>query len=274
MNQKALIIGGDKRQEYLKEYLDNKFAEVFHIKYPADIWALDEIESFSHIILPVPFSKDKEIIYSNCNLYLKIDDLREYLKPCHKVFGSGFDNKTLDFFEDKQIEYSDFMKDKTFKRANALLTAQGALKLILDNTQDYIVGKKALIIGFGDVAETLAEKLRSNGMDVYITARNKRKLSLASLCGYKTIAISSIRSCVYIFDYIFGTVPANILDSGDVKNMKNDCTYMELASIPFTAKESDFKEYSKIYINGSALPGRFLPLASGKLMSDYILSNL
>ena len=274
MNQKALIIGGDKRQEYLKTIIENQFGEVFHIRYSADVWALDEIESFSHIILPIPLSKDGEHIYSADNLYLKSSDLLDLIKPCHKVYGAGFDCKTLDCFEDSQIDYCDFMKDKIFKRANALLTAQGTLRLLLNGTDDYIVGKKALIIGFGDVAETLSEKLRNNGIEVYIAARNKRKLSLASLYGYKTIAISSIRSCIYLFDYVFGTVPANILDSGDIKNMKDECTYIELASVPFTAKESDFKEYSKTYINGSALPGRFLPMASGKLMADYILSNL
>ena len=271
MKEKALIIGGDKRQEYLKKHLELKFDEVFYLRDSADISILDEIESYSHIILPLPMSKDKEHIYSVGSLYLRLEDLVSMIKPCHKVFGSGFDSKTIDYFEDKEIEYYDFMKDKVFKRANALLTAQGTLKLMLDNTEDYIVSKKALIIGFGDVGETLAENLRNNGLEVYITARNKRKLSLASLYGYKTIAFSSIRSCIYLFDYIFGTVPANILDSGDVKNVKMDSVYIELASPPFTAKETDFKEFSKTYINGSSLPGRFLPSASGKLIADFVL---
>lgn len=274
MENRALIIGGDKRQDYLKKYLNNNFVEVFHIKYPADVWVLDEVESFSHIVLPVPISKDKEFIYSDYNLSVRVDEFIKLIKPCHKVFGSGFDSKTLDYFEDNQIEYCDFMKDKTFKRANALLTAQGTLKLMFDSTEDYIVGKKALIIGFGDVAETLAEKLRSNGLDVYITARNKRKLSLAAFYGYKTIVLSAIKSCLYLFDYVFGTVPANLLDASSVGKLKDDCTYIELASFPFTTNVDDFKVLNKKHINGSALPGRFLPLASGKLLADHILANL
>lgn len=274
MNQKALIIGGDKRQEYLKKNLESKFDEVYHLRDSADISMLDDIESFSHIILPLPLSKDKEHIYSQGSLYLKTDELIAMIKPCHKVFSSGFDSKTLDYFEDKQIEYCDFMKDKIFKRANALLTAQGTLRLMLDNTEDYIVSKKALIIGFGDVGQTLADTLRNNGLEVYITVRNKRKLSLASMSGYKTIALSSLRSCIYLFDYIFGTVPANILDCDDIKNIKSECTYIELASPPFTAKETDFKALSKTYICGSALPGRYLSFASGKLLADFILSNI
>lgn len=274
MKTNFLIIGGDKRQEYLGKALGEKNCDVFHLRYSADIWVLDKIEEFSHIILPLPLSKDKEYIYSKDNLYLTINELTVFLKPCHKIFGSGFNSKIVDYFEDNQIEYCDFMKDKIFKRANALLTAQGALKLMLDNTEDYIVGKNAFIIGFGDVGQTLAETLCKNGLEVYITARNQRKLSLASMNGYKTISFSSLKSCIYLFDYVFGTVPAKILDSEDVKNLKKPCSYIELASAPFTAEESDFKAHSKIYINGSALPGRFLPLASGKLMADFILNNL
>lgn len=274
MKSNFLIIGGDKRQQYLKKALEEKSYDVFHLKYSADIWVLDEIERFSHIILPIPLSKDKEYIYSKDNLNLTVNELIKYIGPCHTVFGSGFDSKTADFFEDNHIEFFDFMKDKIFKRANALLTAQGTLKLMLDNTEDYIVSKKALIIGFGDVGQTLAEILRNNGLEVYITARNERKLNLAAMNGYKTVNFSSFGSCIYLFDYIFGSVPVNVLDSDDVRNMKKDCCYIELASPPFTAVESDFKEHSKVYINGSALPGRFLPLASGDLMADFILNNL
>ena len=127
---------------------------------------------------------------------------------------------------------------------------------------------------FVTIRHTLAKKLNSNGIEVFITARNKRKLSLAGIYGYKTIGLSSIKSCIYLFDYVFGTVPANILDVSDIYNLKDDCTYMELASYPFTAKEEDFRLFNKKYINGSALPGRYLPLASGKLLADFILNNI
>ena len=274
MESRALIIGGDKRQMYLKKYLESKFSDVYHICTPADAGELSNIELYSHIILPVPITKDKEYLNSEGGLCLKISDIVGMLESCHMVYGSGFDSRTLDILEDKKIEYRDFMKDKVFKRANAYLTAQGTLRLMLDNTDDYIVGKKALIIGFGDVADTLAYMLKGLGLDVYITARNKRKLSLAALAGYKTMAMSTMGNCSYLFDYIFGTVPVNLLKADDIKNMKDDSIYIELASPPYTAEKSHFEVYSKKYLNGSSLPGRFLPEASGKLLAEFILSNL
>ncbi len=274
MNESFLIIGGDLRQQYLKIFLQDNNNDVFHIRYPADIWKLDDIDSYSHIILPLPLSKDKEMIYSADNLYLKTEDVVRLIKPCHTVYASGFDSKILDSFEDNKIEYHDFMKDKIFKRANAYLTAQGTLKLLLDNTQDYIIGKKALIIGFGDVSQTLAELLGKIDLEVFVTARNKIKLSLAIYSGFKTINLDEIEDKISLFDYIFGTVSVNIIGENIIKNINNESLYFELASPPFNADKTFFDKYSKKYINGSALPGRFLPLASGKLMAEFILSNL
>ena len=274
MNESFLIIGGDLRQQYLKSLLDEKYDDVFHIRYPADIWKLDEVDRYSHIILPLPVSKDKEYIYSTDNLCLKISEVVDLIKSCHTVYTSGFDNKTLDYFEDKKIEYHDFMKDKIFKKANAYLTAQGTLKILLDNTRDYIVGKKALIIGFGDVAVTLAELLSKIGVHVYITARNDRKLSVAEYSGFKSVRLCDLKSSISKFDYICGTVPANIIDEETIKGIRDDSLYFELASAPYNADKKLFDALSKKHINGSSLPGKFLPLASGKIMAEFILSNL
>ena len=274
MNERILIIGGDKRQQYLEKFLKDNGKDVFHLKYPADISEIAEITDYSHIIMPLPISKDKEYVYSSDNISLRIDDVISQIKPCHCVFASGLDNKVLDYFEDNGIEYHDFMKDKIFKRANAYLTAQGTLRLLLENTEDYVIGKKALIIGFGDVADTLAELLSEIGVDVYITARNLRKLSLAGYSGYNMIELNDIESRINFFDYIFGTVPVNILSETAVKNISDNSVYTELASYPYNADKAYFDKYNKKYLNGSALPGRYLPVASGRIMAEFILSKL
>ena len=274
MNESFLIIGGDSRQLYLKNFLSQKFKDVIHIRYPADIGLLDDILNYSHIILPLPLSKDKEFIYSADNLCLKIQDVIKLTKSSHTVYSSAYDNITLDYFEDNNVRYFDFMRDKIFKKANAYLTAQGTIKLLLDNTQDYIVSKKALIIGFGDVAATLAELLSKIGVEVYIAARNERKLSLADYSGIKKISLLNLKNEIHSFDYIFGTVPAKIIDVDLIREIKNDALYFELASAPYNADKKLFNLLSKNHIDGSSLPGRYLPLASGKLMAEFIISNL
>lgn len=273
MIEKALIIGGDKRQTYLKKHLSGHFSDVCYIRESEDSELLNEIDRFSHIVFPVPVSKDGDYIFSNTSLKLKIADAADLIKPYHKVYGAGFDRETINKFEKNKIKYYDFMKDMTFKRANAVLTAQGTLRLLLDNTENCVSGKKALIIGFGDVAQTLADLLFKAGIRVCISARKPMVLHLAELLGYKTTALKSVGVSAEKYDYIFGTVPARILREKDISSMKDSAVYFELASPPFTAEKEFFVKHKKRYIFGGGLPGRYLPEASAKLISDFILCH-
>ena len=267
MTESYLIIGGDKRQELLKNILTDKGKDVFHIRYPADAVELDYAEKYSIIVLPIPLTKDNKTVYSS-ESELKITLEKLYSKLCkhHKIYLGGE-------LSDSDFNSMNFMKDKAFKKANAMLTSQGALRLLLDNTEDYIIGKKVLIIGFGDVAETLAELLFRIGCEVNITARNPKQLMIASVSGYKAVKLKADENNLSDYDYIFGTVPCNILTENDIVSMKDSAVYFELASFPFNADKELFIRNNKKYVFGSALPGRFLPEASARLIADFILTS-
>ena len=246
--------------------LSDKFSDVFHMRYPADICELDNIGEYSDVILPIPVSKDGFTVYGDNGSDFVLDSLYGAIQPHQRVYGGGVKADCSNFV-------FDFMKNPTFKLINALYTAQGTLRLMLENTDDYIVGKKALIIGFGDVATTLAHMLSNLGLKVVTAMRNPYKRCEAKALGYEAISLDKIDNVIDECDYIFGTVPANILTQKHIILMKNDSVYIELASAPFTADKSIFEKYSKNYIFGGSLPGRFLPKASAKLMADFILKG-
>lgn len=268
--EKFLIIGGDKRQKILYDLLKSEGKDVSHMT-ETDTHI---ISSYSHIILPVPISKDGRNIYcSDSGFCLSLNDIADELIKSQTVFGGGFNEKFRSALQRKGIICLDFMADEDFVTANAYLTAQGALRLLLENTQEYIVSKKMLIIGFGRVAKALAAMLKSVGADIYIAARNPSQLKLAELCSYKTFQLNEMGSYLCEFSYIFGTVPFNVLTEDNIKLIRDDCVYFELASAPFTADRNDFDRFGKRYIPGGALPGNFLPVASGRLLCDYILRS-
>lgn len=246
--------------------LSDKYTDVYHIRYPADIYELDNIGQYSDVILPIPVSKDGLTVFTDKGLDLKLHSLYGQIQPHQRLYGGGVKNSP------KCIVY-DFMKDPTFKLINAHYTAQGTLRLILENTDNYIVGKKAIIIGFGDVATTLALMLSKLGFKVITAMRKADKRREAIALGYKAINLDEIGYVIDGCDYIFGTVPARILTEEHIRQMKDDSVYIELASAPFTADKSIFEKYSKNYIFGGSLPGRYLPKASAELMADYILSD-
>ncbi len=246
--------------------LSDKFSDVYHIRYPADIYEVDNIGQYSDVILPLPVSKDGFTVFSDKNLNLKLSDLYDKIQPFQRLYGGGMKDVP------DCIVY-DFMKNPTFKLINAHYTAQGTLRLLLENTDSYIVGKKALIIGYGDVATTLAMMLSNIGLKVIAAMRKADKRLEAMALGYKAINLDEIGNVIDGCDYIFGTVPARILTENHISKMKDDSIYIELASSPFTADKSIFEIYSKNYIFGGGLPGRYLPKASAELMADYILTH-
>ena len=261
-----MIIGGDKRQIYLKNILADKGCSAFHIAYPADISELYNIGEYSDIILPIPVSKDGFTIYSNSGLDLTFDTLYGEIKTYQRVYGGGIKHDCSGFAVD-------FTEDKTFKLVNAYYTAQGTLRLLLENTEGYIIGRKPLIIGFGDVARTLARMLSNLGLSVTVAMRNTNQMVLADTLGYEVIHLSEIVDYLGRYDYIFGTVPANILTEKCIAAIKNESVYFELASAPFTAEKSHFEKYGKKYVFGGGLPGRFLPFASAELIADFVLKE-
>ncbi len=268
-----LILGGDKRQRVLFDTLLSKGIDTLYLP---DKIALDEINSFacfSHIVLPVPVSRDSVNIFSdNENFSLTLDELAERLSQTHTVFGGSFPKKLKISLNEKNITYLDFLQNEDFLVSNAALTAQGALRLLLENTDSYIVGKSALIIGFGRVAIALASLLKAVGIDIYIAARSEEQLKKAARSGYKTVKLSNIGAYIYFFNYIFGSVPARVITRDAVSLIRDDALYFELASPPFSADKEDFAAENKRYIGGAALPGKYLSAASGKLIADCILS--
>lgn len=268
MSESFLIIGGDKRQDCLKNILLTEGYKVFHIRYPADVRELDSIGEYKNVVLPLPITKDKISVYSSNNeLKISLEDIYSKLMPYQRVFGGGFNSYN-------SYNTFDLLNDSAFKLANAYLTAQSALRLLLENSNSYIIGKTALIIGFGDVARTLGDLLSKLGLMVIICARNKNQLLIATMMGYKTINLQDIDLHIGEADYIFGSIPATVIGKKQVNLINNKAVYFELASAPFTADKKSFEDYNKTCVFGTGLPGRYLPLASAELIADYILDHI
>ncbi len=267
-----LLIGGDKRMKVLHETLLSKGIEARHIGNMKDLTAFSDYDRYVNVVLPLPVSKDGRRIFScDSDFNLSFEKLAENLLSVQRVFAGNLHDRLRALFDNKKIEYFDMMLDEGFLESNAYLTAQGALRLLLENTEDYIIGKKALIIGFGRVAAALAAFLKAVGLDIYIAARSSTQLKRASCLGYKTVKLSNIGAYICFFEYIFATVPSKVLSADDIALIRDDCVYFELASAPFSAEETDFTMKSKKYVRGAALPGKYLSTASGRLMADYIL---
>jgi glutamyl-tRNA reductase len=96
--------------------------------------------------------------------------------------------------------------DISSKPVSMASVAVSKLKSLIDSVE----GKKALIIGVGEMSEITAKHLVSAGADVYIMNRTKHKAqALAKECGAKSISFEELPNAVNDFEILFTATSSN-----------------------------------------------------------------
>jgi glutamyl-tRNA reductase len=96
--------------------------------------------------------------------------------------------------------------DISSKPVSMASVAVNKLKSLVDDLH----GKKALVIGVGEMSEITAKHLVSAGADVYIMNRTQHKAEkLAKECGTKTLEFSKLSSAVNEFEVLFTATSAH-----------------------------------------------------------------
>ncbi len=264
-----LILAGDKRQQYIYSVLSDDGYECEYENENADR-IKKSLSQYRYIILPMPASKGGKLIYSNNpDFILSCEDLAERLSEKQIVFAGGLSKELIYIFERKNIVYFDLTKNEDFLTYNAFLTAQGAIRLLLENTEQLITGKNALITGFGRVGKALASAIKGLNLSVTVCVRNEGQKNLADNLGLHTIGYNSLGDILTETDYIFNTVPQIVFNTEHINYMKNDTLYFELASSPYGADRTEINKKLK-FVDGSALPGKFVPYSAGEKIAKTI----
>lgn len=268
--RKLVILGGDKRLDYVYDkFSENNKSCVRINSYTENL--SDVISGAVYIVLPVPCCDSKSNIFSvNKDFKLSCDALVEMLSDKNIVFGCNFSKELIYQLGRKNIIYYDLNRNEEFLIYNAFLTAQSALRLMLENTEALLTDKRVLITGFGRVSRALAHTLKGVTPDITVCARKKEQLNEAYCLSYKTTTYDKLSDTISNYDIIFNTVPDRIFDKEKISLFKGDAVYVELASSPYGADRNDFEISNKQYILAGGLPGKYTPYSAGKKIAEII----
>ncbi|MBQ8766837.1 MAG: hypothetical protein IJZ16_08525 [Clostridia bacterium] len=273
-----IIIGGDKRQKYLKEYLESKGYNV--ASYGLFDWDDDSdklkgmIGEDSVIILPLPATRnDKTIVMPFSKREITIDRLMPMLSENNIVFGGIIKGELLSRLRETEIMFYDYY-DNEFIEKNAVLTAFGALKILLEHIDFALPLGKYAITGYGRVAREVASVLAKLSCDVTVFARSDFQRTDAILKGLKAQHIDDLSSQSHNFDVIINTVPDCVINENTIKNMNKNCKIMELASPPYGLDFETARKYSVDVIKAFSLPGKYTPKTAGEIIGRKICNTL
>ena len=171
----------------------------------------------------------------------------------------------LDFLNDS-VERIDLLKDPYYLCANAAITAETALGLILKELRCEITRANILILGWGRIGKCLTHQLHHLNANVTVYARKDADRAMLRALGYRYASIEEVRRGLSRFHCIINTIPAPILDETDGCSIRRDALKMELASGLWLPGEQVMVAHG--------LPGKCKPDASGALIAKTIAYHL
>ncbi len=259
------VIGGDRRNIIISEL----FAHAgYDTVYVDDTECLKSALNRQIIILPLPISRNGTTL--NCKNRIELVDIIDNLHPHSKVFYGGINEDFCNEALKIGVKVYDYYNNERVLNENAYLTAEGTLKIIIENTESAIIDEKFLIVGNGRCGKALAKLLQKLSCDVTVATR-KQRLDIASALNYTKLKNTSLLSnYINDFDIIINTAPTLVLDKNCLSNVKNDALIIELASnaAGIDMSEANLHNLNVLYAPG--LPGKYSPASAAKVLYQSI----
>ncbi len=283
---KIAVLGGDMRQATLCRRLsENGFETAAFGLGKVDIGGAvrcndwhSAIEKSQAVILPLPAFKDGKYTLTCAagNDTVSLSQLLYAMPKNALLLGGKFDDIVKKSAAHHGVELIDYFDSEKLQILNAVLTAEGALELLLRELPISIFKSKFLVCGYGRIGKILSKMINSLGAKVYVSARKESDLAYIEAEGNIPVESGSdffIKAAKNV-DAIINTVPANIIDKTVLENIPQCRLIVDLASgkggVDFAASE----KFGIKSIHALALPGKTAPDSAGEILAECVLDML
>lgn len=254
---------GNKVYTYgLEEYFNkNKNNNVIICSNEKEVVDKSEI-----IVSGVPISKDGiHISAPYSKKEINLDDVKKLLN--NKVLVAG--NIPTEFYNES-IKNIDLLKIEELTILNAIPTAEGTIKIIIEQMEQTIHESKILICGYGRIGKILCKRLSSFGANIYCAARRDSDLAWIREAGYFPVRYSEIKKYTAAIDVVINTVPVTILKEEELKSFKNDVLIIDVASNPGGIDKEKAKDLKLKVITALGIPGKEMPISAASYIKEII----
>ena len=187
----------------------------------------------------------------------------EMLQPCtmdQTVIGGNLD------FLNANVERLDLLKDPYYLAANAAITAEAALGLVLKGLHCEVTNANILILGWGRIGKCLTHQLHHLNANVTVYARKDSDRAMLRALGYHYIDRADLSRGLSRYQCIINTVPGAVLTQEEARSARHGCLKLELASGIWLPGDD--------VVLAHGLPAKCKPEASGALIARTILYHL
>lgn len=231
------------------------------------------------VLLPLPSLRGGRIAFSEEEI--PFSEFLSLLRPGTVLLCGMLPQERCDEAEEKGITVYDYYDSEEVKRRNAVLTAEGALSIAMQELPIALAEVRAAVVGCGRIGNELCKMLRAMGAKVTAVARRAESLTAAGALGCETVLMDAdaLRSLTRGYDVVFTTVPsriftAEILWGAGLLSYGRKTLYVDLSSSPGSFDPAAAREYGIRLLWALSLPGKYAPDSAGGVLADRILSLL
>ena len=268
------ILGGDLRQVYLARLLSEDGWKVITWgleKGGGDGGApLDQALAGNILLLPMPVCRNGMLHLPLTDTELEAEHLWARLRYDQLLLGGMTGDLSRRLMADYGLTLLDYYDREETQVANAVPTAEGALQLAMESTDRTLHGSRCLIIGYGRIGRLLADRLLALGAEVTVSARKYGDLAWIEAWGCRGVQTGALTGQLDRFDLIFNTAPALILDGTRLRETREDCVIIDLASAPGGVDLEAAKRLSRRAIPAPGLPGKVAPRTAAAAIRDSV----
>ena len=281
IQKKICIIGGDSREKKLAGLLarkgyavnvlaNNQFCNHENIDFYSEIKAA--VSRADVIIAPVSSTDNQGYLKSRfIEKPVRLDDGFFQLFDSEALFLIGVVNDFLEkCLQKNSVNYVELTSLDGFAILNAIPTAEGALKIAIEETAVTIYNSNILILGLGRVGKTLGWRLNLLGAEVYAATRNNKAIARGKDLGLHMIGYNNLSLLLPRMDIIFNTVPALILNQELIEHINSEAIIIDLASSPGGTDFEAAKQRKIRAVLAPGLPGKIAPETAGDILGEIV----
>ena len=147
-------------------------------------------------------------------------------------------------------------EDDALSILHAVPTAEGAIRLAIENTDDTLLGMNVLCIGLGRVGISVAQAFEGMKSRVSLAARNPAQLARAWTMNTNPIELSDLKSHIGNFGLIVSSTSGRVLNRDLLALTRADVVIIDLCSPPGSVDFEAAKALGRKVIWARAQAGR------------------
>lgn len=262
--RRIAVVAGDQRQKLLAELLEADGHEVCLIDAGGDLSFIEQAEL---TVFPLPVCRDDGILTDSG---ISASRIFLHMAPGRVAVGGKVPPLVYNMAELCGVTFLDYAEREDFAIVNALATAEGAIALAIERTDETLQGANCLVIGNGRIGKVLARKLALLGARVTVSARRAADFAWIKTEGHTAVHTAEISTVAHEFTLFFNTVPARVLDAAVLERVKPEAWIFDLASKPGGVDFDAAQAMGRHVEWALSLPAKIAPRAAAGTVRDCL----